>query len=80
MSGGSIGGEWFSGSVLRRDDFYPPHLEVGNLFCHHWRGRNEVGRHIVCRVCNVSSNARNRRGDARFILAHKHCSPLRHER
>jgi hypothetical protein len=58
---------------LTRTSFYPPHLDVGNLYCHRLRGAVQVGRHIVCLVCNESSNSRTRNGDARFILAHKRC-------
>lgn len=52
---------------------YPPHLVPGNLYTHVWRGREQVGRHTACLVCGVSSNTRNRNGDARFIRAHRRC-------
>lgn len=52
---------------------YPPHLVPGNLYTHVWRGREQVGRHTACLVCEVSSNTRNRNGDARFIRAHRRC-------
>ena len=57
--------------------YYPAHLEVGNLHCHHWRGEDQVGRHVRCLACNVTSNTRNRNGDARFIRAHRKCAPTR---
>lgn len=55
-------------------DCYPPHLEVATLFFHRWKGRKEVGRYVVCLVCNTESNTRTRRGDARFIRAHRRCA------
>jgi hypothetical protein len=58
---------------LTRTSFYPPHLEAGNLLCHHWRGEDQIGRHLVCHVCNESNNTRNRNGDARFIRRHRRC-------
>lgn len=54
--------------------YYPLHLEVANLICHHWRGERQVGRVVTCLVCNVMSNTRNRNGDAKFIRAHRHCA------
>lgn len=59
--------------VLERDDFYPPHLEVANLFCHHRKGKSEVGRVITCKVCDMTSNSRTRNGDAKFLRAHRRC-------
>lgn len=55
---------------------YPPHLEPGNLYCHHWKGEDQVGRHTYCAICDVHSNSRNRNGDARFIRAHRRCGFL----
>lgn len=52
---------------------YPAHLEVANLYAHRWRGEEQVGRHVVCHVCGVESNTRNRNGDARFLRAHRRC-------
>lgn len=54
-------------------NFYPPHLEVGNLHTHRRKGREEIGRFVVCLACNVESNTRTRNGDARFIRAHRRC-------
>jgi hypothetical protein len=56
-----------------RHNFYPPHLEVGNLYCHVWRGHEQIGRHVECLVCKVTNNTRNRNGDARFIRRHRRC-------
>lgn len=56
---------------------YPPHLQVGNLYFHRWRGQDQLGRHIKCLICNVDSNTRTRNGDAKFIRAHRRCGFLR---
>lgn len=53
---------------------YPPHLDVGNLQFHRWKGENQMGRVVTCLVCNITSNTRNRNGDAKFIRAHRRCS------
>jgi hypothetical protein len=55
---------------------YPPHLDVGNLYCHHWKGQSQVGRSVKCLACNVESNTRNRNGDAKFIRQHRRCGLL----
>lgn len=52
---------------------YPPHLVPGNLFCHRWHGKVQIGRVTTCQVCGVTSETRNRNGDARFIRAHRRC-------
>lgn len=59
--------------TLDTGSFYPAHLVVGNLYCHVWRGEQQVGRHVECLVCGITNNTRNRNGDARFVRAHRRC-------